>query len=134
MPNGRRGVTMRIAAGNAAWLETTYDVATGLAIQLRTFQGPSPIYHIQTELALTALPPVPPTAPRLSISLDPSRTTVTVSVPTEADKLVTLLVSNDGGRSWRPVPEFEDRAGTGAPFLYTQQHPSGSALYHVRVR
>ncbi|MHC1768921.1 MAG: hypothetical protein AB9869_32335 [Verrucomicrobiia bacterium] len=134
LANGRMAVTLRMSAGEAAWSEVTYDALSGLALELKTFDGPSPLYFTQTELQLTEVPAMPPVVPRLGISWTPDRRTVLISCPTEAGRFVTFFTSKDGCRTWQGVPGYQDRPGTGEPLVYTADIGPGSVFYRVQVR
>ncbi|HSA00035.1 MAG TPA: hypothetical protein P5055_04780 [Candidatus Paceibacterota bacterium] len=135
--NGRTSVTMKMTVGTVAWSEASYDVITGAATQLRTYDGPSPLYYTLTEVNLDELPPdIPalPSAPRLTIVHHPGDHTVTMSCLTEIGRLLTLLSSNDGCRTWTPVADCIDRRCDGQPFVYTIGSGTRSIFYRVQVR
>lgn len=134
LPDGREGLTLRTVAGTAAWSEATYDLATGVALRLRTYEGASPLYTIETEMRLEEVPAVPPRAPRLAFAYRAVEDELTLTWMGEGNRAFSLLTSVDGGRSWGIVSGWEDRASTGETMEYRLVGPRGTALFRVRVR
>lgn len=131
--NGRQGLAMRLSAGDAAWAETVYDAATGVALALQTYSGASPLYYTATDLHLTELPPEPAAPPHLSLARRTGSEAVVVTWTTEAGRRTSLEFSTDGARSWTVVPGRGDQVGTGMSLSHEIQHPEGNVLYRVRA-
>jgi hypothetical protein len=131
--NGRPGVTFRLS-GSVFWSETTFDAGTGVAVALRTFDGSSDLYQIETEVSLISELPLPPPAPRLDIAFDRLTHSITVRCSTREAEGITLWRSTDGGRTWVVIPGWEDQPCAGEPAVYLVPEPAGCALYRASVR
>jgi hypothetical protein len=112
----------------------TYDVLTGVAVQLRTWDGPSLFYSTGSQMELLQLPGNDPQPPQLGIALDRNTGRLTLTCPTENQGTVTLMTSIDGGRTWAPVPNYEDLPAQGVPVVLQIDPTEKSALYYARVR
>jgi hypothetical protein len=132
--DSRPQVTLRSAVGHVSWSEITYDVVTGVAVQLRTWDGPSLIYSTGTQLALAEIPTNPPASPRLDISFNRNTGMITIACPTANQGTVTLLTSTDGGKNWVPVPNYQDLPCQGVPVVLQVEAKEKAALYLAQVR
>ncbi|MBL9134514.1 MAG: hypothetical protein JNK85_01535 [Verrucomicrobiales bacterium] len=132
--SGRAGVVIRMNVGDVAWSETAYDRDTGIAMELYTYSGASPVYYERSELSLVDLPPEPPTAPRVATQLSTDRRFLTLTWPTQTGTTGTLWISLDGARTWSKVPEATDRPGTGQTMRVEVPLKAATALYRIGIR
>jgi len=134
LASGRHGVVLHLRVGDVAWAETAYDGATGVAVELRTYSGASPIYYTTTELRLSALPPSAPAIPRLSLERLGPGNTLLLSWNSEAARRYTVESSTDAGHTWNPLAGAEDREGTGQLMSVELAARGTHGFYRVAAR
>jgi hypothetical protein len=105
-----------------------------VAVALRTYDGSSDLYRIDTEVSLVSELLMPPPAPRLEIAFDRPARSICVRCSTTEASGITLWRSTDGGHTWAVIPGWDDRTCTGEPAVYLDPETAGCALYRASVR